>query len=95
MAESRSRSVTLNPGMMGSGDPVVQALKVPPHSVEAEQSLLGGLLIDNTAWDRLGGVLSEKDFYRPEHALIYKVVARLVSDNHPADVITVHEDFID
>ncbi|OLY97244.1 replicative DNA helicase [Polynucleobacter sphagniphilus] len=76
---------------MGSGDPVVQALKVPPHSVEAEQSLLGGLLIDNTAWDRLGGILNEKDFYRPEHALIYKVIARLVGDNHPADVITVHE----
>ncbi|MBU3550014.1 replicative DNA helicase [Polynucleobacter sp. MWH-Berg-3C6] len=77
--------------MMGSGDAVVQALKVPPHSVEAEQSLLGGLLIDNTAWDRLGGVLTDKDFYRPEHALIYKVVARLVGDNHPADVITVHD----
>ena len=91
MAESRSRSVASNPGMMGSGDPVVQALKVPPHSVEAEQSLLGGLLIDNTAWDRLGGILNEKDFYRPEHSLIYKVIARLVGDNHPADVITVHE----
>jgi len=81
----------LNPGMMGSGDAVVQALKVPPHSVEAEQSLLGGLLIDNTAWDRLGGVLTDKDFYRPEHALIYKVIQRLVSDNQPADVITVNE----
>ena len=91
MAESRSRSVTLNPGMAGSGDAVVQALKVPPHSVEAEQSLLGGLLIDNTAWDRLGGVLNDKDFYRPEHALIYKVITRLVGDNHPADVITVHD----
>ena len=91
MAESRSRSVTLNPGMMGSGDAVVQALKVPPHSVEAEQSLLGGLLIDNTAWDRLGGVLTDKDFYRPEHALIYKVIQRLIGDNHPADVITVHD----
>ena len=91
MAESRSRSVTLNPGMAGSGDAVVQALKVPPHSVEAEQSLLGGLLIDNTAWDRLGGVLSDKDFYRPEHALIYKVITRLIGDNHPADVITVHD----
>ena len=91
MAEPRSRSVTLNPGMMGSGDAVVQALKVPPHSVEAEQSLLGGLLIDNAAWDRLGGVLSDKDFYRPEHALIYKVIQRLVGDNHPADVITVHD----
>jgi len=81
----------LNLGMAGSGDAVVQALKVPPHSVEAEQSLLGGLLIDNTAWDRLGGVLSDKDFYRPEHALIYKVITRLVGDNHPADVITVHD----
>ena len=91
MAESRSRTVTLNPGMMGSGDAVVQALKVPPHSVEAEQSLLGGLLIDNAAWDRLGGVLTDKDVYRPEHALIYKVIQRLVGDNHPADVITVHE----
>ncbi|WP_371817025.1 replicative DNA helicase [Polynucleobacter sp. MWH-Svant-W18] len=91
MAESRSRSLMPNPGMMGPGDAVVQALKVPPHSVEAEQSLLGGLLIDNTAWDRLGGVLTDKDFYRPEHALIYKVIARLVGDNHPADVITVHD----
>ena len=91
MAESRSRSIMSNPGMMGSGDAALQALKVPPHSVEAEQSLLGGLLIDNTAWDRLGGVLTDKDFYRPEHALIYKVIQRLVGDNHPADVITVHE----
>jgi replicative DNA helicase len=81
----------LNPGMMGSGDAVVQALKVPPHSVEAEQSVLGGLLIDNTAWDRLGGVLTDKDFYRPEHALIFKAIQRLIGDNHPADVITVHD----
>ena len=91
MADQRPRSVTLNPGMAGSGDAAVQALKVPPHSVEAEQSLLGGLLLDNTAWDRLGAALSDKDFYRPEHALIYKVIQRLVGDNHPADVITVHE----
>jgi len=91
MAESRSRPLMSNLGMMGSGDAALQALKVPPHSVEAEQSLLGGLLIDNTAWDRLGGVLTDKDFYRPEHALIYKVIQRLVGDNHPADVITVHE----
>jgi replicative DNA helicase len=91
MAESLSRSVTLNPSMIGSGDSVLQALKVPPHSVEAEQSLLGGLLIDNTAWDRLGDVLTDKDFYRPEHALIYKAIARLIGEAHPADVITVHE----
>ena len=91
MAESRSRSVMLNPGMTGSGDSALQALKVPPHSVEAEQSLLGGLLLDNTAWDRLGGVLTDKDFYRPEHALVFKVLARLIGENQPADVITVHD----
>ena len=91
MVDQRPRSVTLNPGMAGSGDAAVQALKVPPHSVEAEQSLLGGLLLDNTAWDRLGGILSENDFYRAEHALIYRVVQRLISDNRPADVITVYE----
>jgi len=91
MAESRSRSITLNPSMAGSGDAVLQALKVPPHSVEAEQSLLGGLLLDNSAWDRLGGILTEVDFYRPEHALIFRVVQNLIGDNHPADVITVHE----
>ncbi|OYY54825.1 MAG: replicative DNA helicase, partial [Polynucleobacter sp. 35-46-207] len=50
-----------------------------------------GLLIDNSSWDNLGGVLNDKDFYRPEHALIYKVIARLVGDNHPADVITVYD----
>jgi replicative DNA helicase len=91
MAESRNRTVSMTPGMSGAGDAVVQALKVPPHSVEAEQSVLGGLLLDNTAWDRLGGILSENDFYRAEHALIYRVVQRLISDNRPADVITVYE----
>ena len=91
MAEPRNRPVAMNPGMPGPGDAVVQALKVPPHSVEAEQSVLGGLLLDNTAWDRLGGILSERDFYRSEHALIYRVIERLIGDNRPADVITVFE----
>jgi replicative DNA helicase len=90
MAESRSRTVTLNPGMMGSGDSVVQALKVPTfcrsRAITARWSI-----IDNSSWDNLGGVLNDKDFYRPEHALIYKVIARLISDNHPADVITVYD----
>ncbi|BEI42345.1 replicative DNA helicase [Polynucleobacter sp. HIN10] len=91
MAEPRNRPVPMNPGMPGPGDAVVQALKVPPHSVEAEQSVLGGLLLDNTAWDRLGGILSERDFYRSEHALIYRVIERLIGDNRPADVITVFD----
>ncbi len=72
-------------------DSAIQALKVPPHSVEAEQSVLGGLLLDNASWDRVGDVLTEQDFYRPDHALIYRVIGRLVSDGMPADVITVAE----
>ncbi len=66
-------------------------LRVPPHSVEAESSVLGGLLIDNGAWDRVGDVLSEGDFYRYEHKLIFQAVSSLVNASRPADVITVYE----
>ena len=66
-------------------------LRVPPHSVEAESSVLGGLLIDNGAWDRVGDVLSEGDFYRYEHKLIFQAVASLVNASRPADVVTVYE----
>ena len=52
------------------------ALKVPPHSVEAEQAVLGGLMIDNTVWDNIADVLLPDDFYRPEHKLIFKVMAQ-------------------
>ena len=72
-------------------DSAVQALKVPPHSVEAEQSVLGGLLLDNNAWDKVGDVITEKDFYRPDHGLIYRVIGRIVGEGMPADVITVSE----
>lgn len=63
----------------------------PPHSIEAEQSVLGGLLLDNAAWDRLGGILKEVDFYRFEHRLIFHHIVRLIAASKPADVITVFE----
>ena len=66
-------------------------LRIPPHSIEAESSILGGLLLDNTAWDRLGDVLSEADFYKYEHRLIFSAIQQLVTSNRPADVITVFE----
>jgi replicative DNA helicase len=69
----------------------VESLKLPPHSVEAEQSVLGGLLLDNSAFDRVGDVLSEADFYRADHRLIFHHVLRLVDSAKPADVITVAE----
>jgi replicative DNA helicase len=69
----------------------VARLRVPPHSIEAEQSVLGGLLLDNSAWDRAGDLLTQTDFYRYEHKLIYKAVGELVAASKPADVITVFE----
>lgn len=73
------------------GDDEVARLRIPPHSIEAEQSVLGGLLIDNGAWDRAGDLLTESDFYRYEHRLIYAAIGALINATKPADVITVHE----
>ena len=60
-------------------DDDVARLRIPPHSVEAEQSVLGGLLLDNGAWDRVGDLLTESDFYRFEHRLIYAATSTLVN----------------
>ena len=72
-------------------DDEVARLRVPPHSVEAEQSVLGGLLIDNMAWDRAGDQVSDSDFYRYEHREIFIVISALINASKPADVITVFE----
>ncbi len=72
-------------------DDEVARLRVPPHSSEAEQSVLGGLLIDNTAWDRAGDQITESDFYRYEHREIFTAISTLIAGNKPADVITVYE----
>jgi replicative DNA helicase len=66
-------------------------LRVPPHSVEAEHSVLGALLIDNRAWDRVADLLVEGDFYRPEHRAIYTAVGQLINAGKPADVVTVFD----
>jgi replicative DNA helicase len=72
-------------------DDDVAKLRIPPHSLEAEQSVLGGLLLDNSAWDRAADLITESDFYRYEHRLIFGAVGQLVSATRPADVITVFE----
>ena len=74
-----------------SADQQVAQLRVPPHSIEAESSVLGGLLLDNSAWDRMGDLLVDGDFYRYEHQLIYAAIGSLVNASKPADVITVFE----
>ena len=72
-------------------DPQLDALKLPPHSLEAEQSVLGGLLLDNEAWEKIGDVLRDEDFYRADHRQIYRHIADLIDDNKPADALTVTE----
>ena len=72
-------------------DPQMAALKLPPHSIEAEQSLIGGLLLDNAAWDRIGDVVAESDFYRDDHRRIFSHIRKLIETGRPADVVTVYE----
>ncbi len=72
-------------------DREVSALSLPPHSMEAQQSVLGGLLLENSAWDRIADVVMGEDFYRHEHRVIFRTISRLINESRPADVITVQE----
>ena len=72
-------------------DPQLETLKLPPHSLEAEQSVLGGLLLDNEAVDRIGDAVSDADFYSDAHRIIYQQILRLATEGKPADVVTVSE----
>jgi replicative DNA helicase len=72
-------------------DAQVEAARVPPQSVEAEQSVLGGLMLDNGAWDRIADVVGEADFYRADHRAIFRHIAKLIEENKPADALTVAE----
>jgi replicative DNA helicase len=72
----------------GSGE---QRLTVPPHSIEAEQSLLGGLMLDHKSWDKVADVITDRDFYRKDHRLIFSAIAALAEDANPCDVVTVSE----
>jgi len=66
-------------------------LKVPPHSVEAEQAILGGLMLDNHAWDQVADRITENDFYRLDHRVIYRSMSDLILQSKPLDIITVYE----
>ena len=67
------------------------AIKLPPHNDEAEQSVIGGLLLDNTGYDRIAGVVREDDFYAREHRCIFRAVSRILDAGKIADAITVAE----
>jgi replicative DNA helicase len=67
------------------------SLKVPPHSLQAEQAVLGGLMLDNAAWDKVADRVSDEDFYRRDHRLIFQAIASLADRNSPFDAVTLSE----
>ena len=72
-------------------DAEIRSINLPPHSIEAEQSLLGGLMLENAAWDTIADIIGENDFYRHEHKLIFRSASALINEGRPADIITVQE----
>ncbi|MEI6412719.1 MAG: replicative DNA helicase [Pseudomonadota bacterium] len=70
----------------------MDALRIPPHSLIAEQAILGGLMLDIQAWERITGKVGEQDFYRREHRLIFRAITSLADRNQPFDVVTVGEE---
>ena len=73
-------------------DKNVEKLKVPPHSIEAEQSVLGSMLIDPDSWDKVAELVTDTDFYNRSHQIIFRAITRLLNASNPIDLITVSEE---
>lgn len=74
-----------------SSDLAEHRLKTPPNSIEAEQSLLGGLMLDNSAWDKVADLVVAEDFYRNDHKIVFSAISELSDESNPCDVVTVSE----
>ncbi|KFI23921.1 replicative DNA helicase [Nitrosococcus oceani] len=72
-------------------DEFVEGLRIPPHSMEAEQSVLGGLLLDNQAWEQIADILGSEDFYRQDHRLLFLSIGEMLEQSRPCDVVTLSE----
>ncbi|MGR8980903.1 MAG: replicative DNA helicase [Gammaproteobacteria bacterium] len=72
-------------------DYAMDSLKIPPNSIQAEQSVLGGLLLDNQTWDSVADKVTESDFYRKDHRLIFRTITQLADKQIPFDIITLSE----
>ena len=79
------------PAKARSGAIALAEAPAPPHSIEAEQAVLGGLLMDPTAWDTVADVIRDTDFYRNDHRLVFEAIGALAGNAKPTDVVTVSE----
>lgn len=91
MTTTTKNPPTRNARPKSGSDSQLDQLKVPPHSIEAEQAVLGGLMLDPKAWDQIADRIHEEDFYRADHRLIFKVLSNLVERSVPFDVLTMAE----
>lgn len=66
-------------------------IKTPPYSVEAEQSVIGGLMIDNAAWDQVSDIVSERDFFTRDHRMLFRAIARQLESGRPADPVSISD----
>ena len=73
--------------------PNIETLRVPPHSIEAEQAVLGGLMLSPESWERVADRISEEDFYRRDHRLIFRAINQLSEKDQPCDAVTLGEWF--
>lgn len=73
-------------------DPALLKAKTPPHSLEAEQSVIGGLMLDDSVWDAVNEIIVADDFYRPEHRVIFQTMELLFKAERPIDVVTLSEE---
>ena len=72
-------------------DPETKSLRIPPHSIEAEQAVLGGVFLDPETWMRVAERLRAEDFYRRDHQLIFNAISALDEEGKPHDIVTVAE----
>ena len=79
------------PGLQRRSADDTDGMRLPPHSVESEQAVLGGLMLDATSWDGVADIIRAGDFYRRDHQLIFDAIAELVESQHPCDAVTVSE----
>lgn len=90
MAELESK-VSVVGGRRARDKAAVDEIRVPPHSIEAEQAVLGALMLDNRAWDAIADRLAADDFYRRDHRLIFEAIAELAGKTEPSDAVTLSE----
>jgi len=72
----------------------IENTKLPPNSIDSEQSVLGGLLLHNDSWDKVVNIISTNDFYQASHRIIYEAIVTLLEHDKPADILTVKEQVI-